>query len=111
MSIITLEADIRQHTTYARSHTDSEDVPVSRLGCILGLFGLLIVAIAVATNSVTLGMLALIPTTGAIIFCCVGLVRMISGRESMRALYRALVGLASAGLSTFYVVTTMIIAS
>lgn len=102
---------MRQHNNYAPPHIDHEDVPLSMLGCILGLFGFIVVAIAVAMNSVTLGMLALLPTMGAIVFSCMGFLRMLNGREPMRALYRILAGLVTAGISTFYVVTTMVISS
>jgi len=101
---------MRQHNNYASPRTNSDDVSLSGLGCILGLFGFIVVAIAMAMNSVTLGMLALIPTVGAIIFTCMGLLHMLNGREPMRALYRVVVGLVTAGISVFYVVTTMIIA-
>ncbi len=102
---------MHQRNNYAPPQADRSDVSLSGLGCTLGLFGLIIVAIAMATNSVALGMLALLPAAGAIIFSCVGLLYMLNGREPVRALYRVLVGLIAAGISVFYVVTTMVIPS
>ncbi len=98
-----------QRNAYARPHADQTDVSLSQLGCILGLVSIIVVAIALIMHSVFVSGLALIAALGAISFTCGGLVRMFLGREPAGALARTLVGLVTAGITVFAVVTPLLV--